>query len=1638
MKQQDLRWFWVAGLALAVIMLVGAVAASIYAVWLPEHTLVQETLVYGQTELYPGSQAALRVVVRDVHNTQPIPDAEVQVSLKSQAEGKAVPLFQGNTDAMGSADVKFTVPDEAGTKRYLVIESHSAQGRDKVEREITIARDYKVLLSTDKPIYQPGQVIHIRVLALGSFDLAPASERPLELVITDAKGNKVFRRELLTSVHGVASADFQLADEVNTGNYKIEAILGNTTSESTVVVKHYVLPKFKVTATPDRAFYLPGERVSGAVEAHYFFGKPVEHGEVVMTGYTFDVQLQEVFRIEGETNADGRYDFEFDLPDYLVAGGLEAQVATFIVEVAIIDEAQHTERINLRLPIAQDRIIIEAVPESGSLVEDVENIVYFITAAPDGSPVPTTLTIEAEGQIYTVESGEYGLAEWYFTPSSPWQEIEVTARDARGSEVYRIIVFEGQERSSVLLRPERAVYRMGETMHLDIFSTVGTGALYLDIIREGQTVSTRALEPQYGYAQADIDLTPDLYGTLELHAYALTQGGEIQRDTRVVIVDAPRDLKIAITQDKETYLPGTSAALDFAVTGLGGEGVPAVLGLAAVDESVFALQEQDPGFLKLYFLLEKELMEPKYDIHGLQLSEMLLYPEAQQIARTAQDQAAQANLAGTTTGGGHSLAMNTRTKALSRLEAKQASVADVAIYLVSPIVFLLPLVILALLIIALVKEKVLGPSLLLGAGILFALSLLLSLLPVPDWAGDSLMDRLGYWLGEIGFFLLPAGALVFLSAGVVAWVALVIRAWRGKEPLRGAALGLLVLYALALVMMFLNASLGSVEPGEVSIIVGLLAFALLPLSFLVWSMGEAVQRRTWGALGSFSLVGLVVMIPLGFAFFTMPLGRVQSMMFDEVADGLAPDSGDWEMPAGRAEEESEGLGVSSPPTPAQGEPPRLRQLFGETMAWLPELVTDEVGELHLDLPLYDNITTWRLTTLAHAQDGRLGATTVGLRVFQDFFVDFDLPYAMTQHDEVALPVAVYNYLEQAQEVRLVLEPEPWFELLDASEKVLTVGPNDVEVVRFRIKVVATQGRYRPTVWAYGEHMSDATTATHDVMIRPDGKPFDVTWSDRLEEGTTLYTVQIPDTIITGTARIEAKIYPGVMSQVVEGMDALLRMPYGCFEQTSSTTYPNVLVLDYMETTGQTTPEIQMKAEQYINLGYQRLTAFEVQGGGFSLFGDAPPDRMLTAYGLMEFVDMARVFPVDQAFVDRAARWLLMQQDSDGSWANDRGLVHESSWAGLEDERVPVTAYMVWALTHAGYGDDPGVQQGLSYVREYAYQARDAYVLALVANALVTADPGGGVTRQVLDRLAEVAVVEDDRVYWESGIATMMGAQGKTGSLETTALAAYAFLTAGVESDLANKALLYLVQQKDPSGTWHTTQATILALKALLKSVEMGSESVDAAVTLTLDGGRPRIVEISPENYDVVHAFTFDDINPGAHEVQFAVEGQGSLMVQVTARYYRPWREVPAVEGMEEELLDIAVDYDRTSLAVDDTVRVQVTVQLEREGVVDWALVDLGVPPGFTVMPELLTARVQRDLDLPMDYPGGRLKKFELTGRQILVYLQNLQGGEPMTFTYHLRVRFPVKAQAPASQAYDYYNPGLRAEARPLILTVEGE
>src|SRR5581483_6178006 len=165
-------------------------------------------------------------------------------------------------------------------------------------------------------------------------------------------------------------------------------------------------------------------------------------------------------------------------------------------------------------------------------------------------------------------------------------------------------------------------------------------------------------------------------------------------------------------------------------------------------------------------------------------------------------------------------------------------------------------------------------------------------------------------------------------------------------------------------------------------------------------------------------------------------------------------------------------------------------------------------------------------------------------------------------------------------------------------------------------------------------------------------------------------------------------------------------------------------------------------------------------------------------------------------------------------------------AGVRDQesaRLATTAYVAWSLFAGQQIGAIDAMVTLNWM--FAHKPtdiKDPHTLALVCNAVLAVDPKADLRelQAYLDRLAELAKRSDDGklVHWEqdAGQRTMFYGSGVSGQVETTALAALALLQAKRHPELTRGALAWLVANKDPNGTWHSTQATVLALKAILQ------------------------------------------------------------------------------------------------------------------------------------------------------------------------------------------------------------------------------
>ena len=701
----------------------------------------------------------------------------------------------------------------------------------------------------------------------------------------------------------------------------------------------------------------------------------------------------------------------------------------------------------------------------------------------------------------------------------------------------------------------------------------------------------------------------------------------------------------------------------------------------------------------------------------------------------------------------------------------------------------------------------------------------------------------------------------------------------------------------------------------------------------------------------------------------------------------------------------------------------MRKDFPETLYFNPSLITDGSGQAVVKLNMADSITEWRISTVANTAKGAVGSTTSGVTVFQDFFVDVSFPSTVTRNDEITFPVAIYNYLETPQTVKITLTPGDWYTPLGGLEKSVALEAGQVTSVSFPVKLTKV-GKHGLKVTGIGSQMSDAVLRV--VNVKPDGKKVDATASGVLD-GSTTHDVTFPAGMVPDSQNLVVKIYPGIMAQAVEGLDSMLREPHGCFEQTTASNWPNTLVLDYLNQTGQASPEIEMKAMGYLSQGYQRLLTFECTGGGFVWFGDpAPANVILSAMGVLEFADMSRVMEIDENVIKRTADWVIGAQQSAGNWTTNQG----SEFATVQYDDTKTTAFVTWALAESPYGAD-AVQKAVKWLQPRATaEDTDVYSLAMIGIAFATADPSGAATTAVLDRLAKAAVTDEKgAVSWEyKGSSHNYGGGGQGGvnptSIEVTALAVQAFVAASAHLDLVPGAVGFLAAQKNGLGNYGSTHATILTLRAMIRSLANKTEEGEGTVKIKVGGEVVETLVISEENRNVFQHFELGDlVDPTTTTpVEIAYEGTGNLMYQVVWTHHVPHKD-PVVEPAES--LDIAIDYDKTTLKVNDIVTATATVKNLTDAKLDMVMLDLGVPPGFKVNAAKLEEAVK----------AGLILKYELPGQQVTIYLEKLDPGATLKLSWDLQAQFPVKAQAPGASAYLYYAPTTRTDIAGAAFTV---
>ena len=554
-----------------------------------------------------------------------------------------------------------------------------------------------------------------------------------------------------------------------------------------------------------------------------------------------------------------------------------------------------------------------------------------------------------------------------------------------------------------------------------------------------------------------------------------------------------------------------------------------------------------------------------------------------------------------------------------------------------------------------------------------------------------------------------------------------------------------------------------------------------------------------------------------------------------------------------------------------------------------------------------------------------------LLVSQDFFAEIRLPYSVKRGETFPLNVTVFNYVdvELPMTVKLITSEEEVQS--EKSEFEICLGPKDNTVLTLKTQALKL-GELNITVEAritngitnckdviQGEGFTDALV--RQLRVKPEGVEIEKVESDFkcFESGKEKFemsTLEVPKDVVSDSERAWVYVTGDIMAPALENVGNLVRLPTGCGEQNMVGLVPNIYLLQYLEGTKQSEPELEKKAKEFMEIGYNRQQKYNHPNGAYSIWGDKGDkdgSTWLTAFVVKSFSEAAPYIVVDTALVQKSVNWLMEGQMENGCFRK-RGYVHSSYLkGGASDDSL--TPFVVTALLEAKSRigvkiQDSKLEEAVDCMLRAA-NTSDLYstiVTAHAANLLVSKlEKRSEIGRKNLENIemteermekieslmnaivSQANTSEAGSRFWDNERKVSKWGYYYTSS-EAVEMTAYNVMSFVLRDEVPNAldSVKWLARQRNSQGGFVSTQDTVVALQAL----SMYAQRVTRIpLDMTVD------VTEKHETVNKLNTFTLNEGNALLLQTQkltqlpsklvLDTEGAGCAMVQTVLRYNMP-------------------------------------------------------------------------------------------------------------------------------------------------------
>lgn len=693
--------------------------------------------------------------------------------------------------------------------------------------------------------------------------------------------------------------------------------------------------------------------------------------------------------------------------------------------------------------------------------------------------------------------------------------------------------------------------------------------------------------------------------------------------------------------------------------------------------------------------------------------------------------------------------------------------------------------------------------------------------------------------------------------------------------------------------------------------------------------------------------------------------------------------------------------------------------FTETVYWNAGVKTDaKTGEAKISFDLSDSVSTFRVFADGFSDSstgsGAVGAGDLAVESVQPFYVEAKMPLEVTYGDQILLPISMVNASgESLANTAVNVDLKGDFQLasllnargdMAAGERLRCLQP---------INVGAVNGSKNLVISSKAGVFADRVE--RKLSVKPKGFPIEVPFGGMLEPNkTVIHTITIPSGVVQGSLACNTAVYPTPLANLTEALERLIQDPCGCFEQTSSTSYPLTMAQQYFLSHTGINPKLVEDSKKKLDTGYKMLVGFWCPDKGYEWFGQDPGHEALTAYGIMHFADMSQVREVDQNMINTTREWLMKQRDGQGGFSRKRRALH--TW--IEDKDCS-NAYILWALLETGQ-PAADLKPELDSIKKAAASSHNSYVLALAANALFIAGDKSEAT-QLMDRLASKQ--KEDGSVGEIA-SSIVGSGGEALQIEGTSLATLAWMRDPKYAGNVEKSIKFLADSCK-AGRYGSTQSTVLALRAIVTYDKLRAHpKAPGKVRVFVDGqpvGDWKAFDASTEG-----AIKLPDLSavlkPGEHKLELRMEGGGPMPYSLAVKYNAM---TPA--SSKECKLDLNVKMLQDKVAEGVATQANVTVINTSKDVIPTPVAIIGLPGGLEPRHDQLKELVKKHT----------IDAYEVKGRDVVLYWRTLPGEAKVEVPLSVIAAIPGTYTGPASRSYLYYTDehkkwvdGLRVQITP--------